>query len=403
MEEPRRDTFARNSELMRTKLSTMKWYYGLLILTIIVAIAGVYFKLYNEMVLAIPTIIMLIAIIRYDKDFIHVPPELIFFAVVVMYLSMASYIVSGNIGDGSILMALSEIMIGVLLGSIGIIIAYMALGKMPGFAKEKPFLIAVESFSFGVAVAAIWNIFEFHLDNVIDVPITVLEQADAIMRLTWISVGSLLVSVAFMVDQRYGFMRSGVTKFLGENSKLIGIEEDYEEETERLIMGGESYNVEFKSTIRTNLQTGEKDKRMEKAVLKSIVAFLNSDGGDLLVGVADDGEKIGVDIESFDNPDKMNLHISNLLSSQIGDEFIPFIKYKQLNYGKRDDGTDRIVVRFTCEPTSSPVFLKDGKVEIFFVRSGPSSVELTGNDLIKYVDNRRKKMKRKYIAAKKPQ
>ena len=403
MEESRRDAIARNTELMRTKLSTMKWYYGLLALTIIVVIAGIYFELYNEMILAIPIIIMLLAIIRYDKDFIHVPPELIFFAVVVMYLSLASYIVSGRVGDGMILKALSEIMIGVLLGSIGIIVAYMALGKMPGFTKEKPFLIAIESFSFGVAVAAIWNIIEFHLDNLIDTPITAPGQADAILRLTWIAVGSLLVSVLFMADQRYGIIRSGVTKFLGENSKIIGIDEDYEEETERLIMGGESYNVEFKSTIRTNLQTGEKDKRMEKAVLKSIVAFMNSDGGDLLVGVADDGEKIGVDIESFDNPDKMNLHISNLLSSQIGDEFIPFVRYRQLNYGKREDGTDRIVVRFTCEPTSTPVFLKDGKVEIFFVRSGPSSVELTGNDLIKYVDNRRKKMKRKYIAARKPQ
>ena len=403
MEESRRDAITRNTELMRTKLSTMKWYYGLLALTIIVVIAGIYFELFNEMILAIPIIIMLLAIIRYDKDFIHVPPELIFFAVVVMYLSLASYIVSGRVGDGMILKALSEIMIGVLLGSIGIIVAYMALGKMPGFTKEKPFLIAIESFSFGVAVAAIWNIIEFHLDNLIDTPITAPGQADAILRLTWIAVGSLLVSVLFMADQRYGIIRSGVTKFLGENSKIIGIDEDYEEETERLIMGGESYNVEFKSTIRTNLQTGEKDKRMEKAVLKSIVAFMNSDGGDLLVGVADDGEKIGVDIESFDNPDKMNLHISNLLSSQIGDEFIPFVRYRQLNYGKREDGTDRIVVRFTCEPTSTPVFLKDGKVEIFFVRSGPSSVELTGNDLIKYVDNRRKKMKKKYIAAKSPQ
>ena len=403
MEESRRDAITRNTELMRTKLSTMKWYYGLLALTIIVVIAGIYFELYNEMILAIPIIIMLLAIIRYDKDFIHVPPELIFFAVVVMYLSLASYIVSGRVGDGMILKALSEIMIGVLLGSIGIIVAYMALGKMPGFTKEKPFLIAIESFSFGVAVAAIWNIIEFHLDNLIDTPITAPGQADAILRLTWIAVGSLLVSVLFMADQRYGIIRSGVTKFLGENSKIIGIDEDYEEETERLIMGGESYNVEFKSTIRTNLQTGEKDKRMEKAVLKSIVAFMNSDGGDLLVGVADDGEKIGVDIESFDNPDKMNLHISNLLSSQIGDEFIPFVRYRQLNYGKREDGTDRIVVRFTCEPTSTPVFLKDGKVEIFFVRSGPSSVELTGNDLIKYVDNRRKKMKKKYSAARKPQ
>jgi hypothetical protein len=397
MEESPFSIVAKNTELVRTSLSTKKWYLGLLVLTIIVAAAALYLRLYNEMILAIPVIVMLLAIIRYDKDFIHVPPVLIFFAVVVMYLSLGSYIIRG---ENNILRALSEIMIGVLLGSIGIIVAYMSLGKMPGFAKERPLLIAIESFSFGVAVAAIWSIVEFQLDSLIGYPTDVPERADAILRLTWITIGSLIVSLLFMADLRYGIIRGGVTKFLGENSKIIGIEEDYEEETEKLIMGGESYNVEFKSTIRTNLQTGEKDKRMEKAVLKSIVAFLNSDGGDLLVGVADDGEKIGVDIESFDNPDKMNLHISNLLSSQIGDEFIPFIKYRQLNYGKREDGTDRIVVRFTCEPTSTPAFLKDGKVEIFFVRSGPSSVELTGNDLIKYVDNRRKKMKRKYIAAK---
>ena len=388
---------AKNTELARTTLSTKKWYIGLLVLTVIVAGAALYLRMYNEMILAIPVIIMLLAIIRYDKDFIHVPPVLIFFAVVVMYLSLGSYLIRG---ESNILGALSHVMIGVLLGSIGIIVAYMSLGKMPGFAKEKPLLIAIESFSFGVAVAAIWSIVEFQLDSLIGYPTDVPERVDAIWRLTWISVGSLVVSLLFMADLRYGIIRGGVTKFLGENSKIIGIEEDFEEETEKLILGGESYNVEFKSTIRTNLQTGEKDKRMEKAVLKSIVAFLNSDGGDLLVGIADDGEKIGVDIESFDNPDKMNLHISNLLSSQIGDEFIPFIKYRQLNYGKREDGTDRIVIRFTCEPTSTPAFLKDGKVEIFFVRSGPSSVELTGNDLIKYVDNRRKKMKRKYIAAK---
>ena len=396
MEDSPFSLIAKNTELARTTLSTKKWYIGLLVLTIIVAAAALYLRMYNEMILAIPVIVMLLAIIRYDKDFIHVPPVLIFFAVVVMYLSLGSYLIRG---ENNILGALSHVMIGVLLGSIGIIVAYMSLGKMPGFAKEKPLLIAIESFSFGVAVAAIWSIVEFQLDSLIGYPTDVPERVDAIWRLTWISVGSLIVSLLFMADLRYGIIRGGVTKFLGENSKIIGIEEDFEEETEKLIMGGESYNVEFKSTIRTNLQTGEKDKRMEKAVLKSIVAFLNSDGGDLLVGVADDGEKIGVDIESFDNPDKMNLHISNLLSSQIGDEFIPFIKYKQLNYGKREDGTDRIIIRFTCEPTSTPAFLKDGKVEIFFVRSGPSSVELTGNDLIKYVDNRRKKMKRKYIAA----
>ena len=390
----------RETVLERTKLSTMKWYYGLLILTTIVLIAGIVLELYNEVIISVPVIIMLLAIIRYDKDFIHVPPLLIFFAVVVMYLSLGSSLLKG---DNNILQALSEFMIGVLLGSFGIIIAYVALGKMPGFAKERPGLIAIESFSFGVAVAAIWNIVEFHLESLIDSPFMIPDTPDAIIRLTWVALGSLFISVMFMVDSHYGLMRMTITKFLGENSDIIGIEEDAIEELERLIDGGETNKVEFKSTIRTNLETGEKDKRMEKAMLKTLVAFLNSDGGDLFVGVADDGTKIGADIESFDSPDRMNLHITNLISSQIGDEFIPFIRFRQFNFGTREDGTDRIVIRFTCEPTSTPVFLKDGKETLFYIRSGPSSVVLAGQDLLKYVDNRRKKVKRKYIAAKRPQ
>ena len=397
MEDDNQGIIQRQTELVRTSLTTMKWYYGLLILTVIVLVVGIYLKMYNEVIISIPVIIMLLAIIRYDKDFIHVPPLLIFFAVVVMYLSVGSYMMRG---ENNILQLLSDFMIGVLLGSFGIIVAYVALGKMPGFAKEKPFLIAVESFSFGVAVAAIWNIIEYYLDTLIDSPIVTPDLPGAILRLTWIAIGSLFISIMFMLDTRFGLLKSAITRFLGENSEIIGIEENEMEEVEKLIEEGESYKVEYKSTIRTNLETGEKDKRMEKAVLKTLVAFLNSDGGDLLVGVADDGTKIGADIESFDNPDKMNLHITNLISSQIGDEFIPFIRFRQLNYGTRDDGTDRIIIKFTCSPTSSPVFLKNGKEEIFFVRSGPSSVELTGVDLLKYVDNRRKKVKKKYIAAK---
>ena len=400
MENNQKGLFQRVPSLERTNLATMKWYYGLLILTTIVLIAGIGLKLYNEIIISVPVIIMLLAIIRYDKDFIHVPPLLIFFVVVVMYLSLGASLMKG---DNHILTALSEFMIGVLLGSFGIIIAYMALGKMPGFAKERPGLIAIESFSFGVAVAAIWNIVEFHLESLIDSPFMTPDTPDAIIRLTWIALGSLFISVMFMVDSHYGIMRTTISRFLGENSDIIGIEEDAIEEMERLIDGGETDKVEFKSTVRTNLETGEKDKRMERAMLKTLVAFLNTDGGDLFVGVADDGEKIGADIESFDSPDRMNLHITNLISSQIGDEFIPFIRFRQFNFGTRDDGTDRIVIRFTCEPTSTPVFLKNGKESIFFIRSGPSSVELDGEDLLKYVDNRRKKVKRKYIAAKRPQ
>ena len=53
---------------------------------------------------------------------------------------------------------------------------------------------------------------------------------------------------------------------------------------EELIAGGEGVHVEFKSSLRVNLHTGEKDPRMELACLKTIAGFLNARGGTLIVG-----------------------------------------------------------------------------------------------------------------------
>ena len=62
---------------------------------------------------------------------------------------------------------------------------------------------------------------------------------------------------------------------------------------EALIKQGESKTLEFKSTLRWNLKEDRKDKRVTFAALKTIAAFLNTEGGDLLIGVADDVRSSG--------------------------------------------------------------------------------------------------------------
>ena len=52
---------------------------------------------------------------------------------------------------------------------------------------------------------------------------------------------------------------------------------------------GESYRQEFKSTMRHNLREDKPDKGIELAWLKTVVGFLNSAGGALFIGIADDG------------------------------------------------------------------------------------------------------------------
>jgi hypothetical protein len=49
--------------------------------------------------------------------------------------------------------------------------------------------------------------------------------------------------------------------------------------TAELITGGETEGVEFKSTLRINLHTGQPDDKMQMAALKTIAAFLNAGGG----------------------------------------------------------------------------------------------------------------------------
>ena len=92
-----------------------------------------------------------------------------------------------------------------------------------------------------------------------------------------------------------------------------------------LIRKGESIQLEFKSTLRWNLHTDQKDPNMEYAVLKTIVAFLNSKGGTLIVGVADNGELVGISADHFPDEDKFKLHLTNLINKRIGKEFYSYI------------------------------------------------------------------------------
>ncbi|MBO4552084.1 MAG: ATP-binding protein [Candidatus Methanomethylophilaceae archaeon] len=377
--------------------STRLVYIGLLILTTVTLVLGIMNNRFAEALIAVPIIILILMTMFRDKEVIHVPPVLILMVVTVMIImTVAKYFR----GESQIISIIGSFLTGMVLCIIGLIIAYMALGKAPGFANEKPGLIAIESFAFGLALFNIWMMIVFFLPEEIPGEGGDYRDLGFLIRMdVYVMLGCLLTAILFYEGNHNDFLRSIITRFLDKNSTLVGLETDLAEETEKMILSGESDRLEFKSTIHTNLNTGEKDKRMEKAVLKSIVAFLNTSGGTLLVGVDDEGKILGVEVQDYDNLDKMNLNITSLISSQIGDEFIPFIRFRDIIYGKREDGTDKVVVRFDCTPTLSPVFLKDGKVQTFFVRSGPSSVEISGIDLIKYVNNRSKAYKRKYSMA----
>ncbi|MDA3855121.1 MAG: ATP-binding protein [Candidatus Woesearchaeota archaeon] len=89
-----------------------------------------------------------------------------------------------------------------------------------------------------------------------------------------------------------------------------------------LIAGHESKKVELKSTLRWCTKTDSLNKDLEFECLKTINAFLNSNGGFLFIGVDDDGKPYGIekDIKSFgkkNNLDKFSTHLESLISDRI--------------------------------------------------------------------------------------
>jgi predicted HTH transcriptional regulator len=130
------------------------------------------------------------------------------------------------------------------------------------------------------------------------------------------------------------------------------------------------------------MQTGEMDRRMEFAVLKSLVAFLNSQGGTLYVGVDDTGRAIGIDVQHFDSKDRFFLHFSNLFKQSIGPEHLPLIEPRIISLEGKD------VLQVICHRSGQAVFLKVDSKEQFFVRSGASSVELTGIKMMEFIKKR---------------
>ena len=104
-------------------------------------------------------------------------------------------------------------------------------------------------------------------------------------------------------------------------------------------------------------------------IKKEIIAFANSNGGRLYIGVRDDGEVVGID-----DPDKVSLQISNMVRDAIKPDVTMFLHYETI-----EEAGKKIVVVDIQRGTDRPYYLakKGMRPEGVYVRQGYSSVPAT--------------------------
>jgi CRP-like cAMP-binding protein len=152
--------------------------------------------------------------------------------------------------------------------------------------------------------------------------------------------------------------------------------------TNELIMDGETDRVEFKSSLRYNRFSKKFGREIEHAALKSIAAFLNSKGGTLLLGVADNSEVVGIGDDQFENDDKALLHLTTLINERIGNNLNQFIRSGVEEFGGKK------IMRVDVMPSTLPAYLRNNNDEYLFIRTGPATIDLKPSEIFLYVYNR---------------
>ena len=150
-----------------------------------------------------------------------------------------------------------------------------------------------------------------------------------------------------------------------------------------LIAQGENDHVEFKSSIRWDFKTNTVSKNLQEGIAVAIAGMLNSKGGTLLIGVADDGMVLGIgnDLQTLRKPsvDGFQLALTDIICAHLGIEHMACIRtHFELINGK-------YVCIVSIDKSPTPVFFITGDVHKFWVRMGNSTRSLDVKATMDYI------------------
>ncbi|OGN31837.1 MAG: hypothetical protein A3J01_00770 [Candidatus Yanofskybacteria bacterium RIFCSPLOWO2_02_FULL_45_18] len=158
-----------------------------------------------------------------------------------------------------------------------------------------------------------------------------------------------------------------------------------ENDVNEMLKGGEHEKLEFKTSLRWDVARNQINKELEKTVMKTVTAFLNSNGGYLVIGVNDKGEPMGLekdfaslvrqDADGFEN------HFNNLFNSMVGPEFRRLVKLTFNNVG------GKTVCLANVESSNKPAYLKTGGGEDFYIRTGNVTTPLKMSEVAAYISS----------------
>lgn len=183
-------------------------------------------------------------------------------------------------------------------------------------------------------------------------------------------------------DDFVGFVRAREQTIREALHQLIIPSEKSDNDTRSLLYNVESQNLEYKSTLRWDLKLRKVNTALEDVVCKEMCAFMNTGGGDLLLGVNDDGVPIGLEADYLTlkskNYDGFIQHITNLINKYFGKNANSYVSMEQI---QTENGE---ICKCSIKQSQKPIFLnKDGEKK-FFIRANNTCQPLDAEEAHHY-------------------
>lgn len=152
-----------------------------------------------------------------------------------------------------------------------------------------------------------------------------------------------------------------------------------------LIAMGEGMSLEFKSTLQWDIRKGEQNKGLRDAVLKTLVAFMNTEGGTLLIGVEDSHQVFGLERDLSllgGSSDRFLQLLNSLVVDKIGGQYSPYV------VPKLDSVEGKPICVVEVSRTTEPAFLSGQTGREFYVRAGNITRALDPEATLRFVEGR---------------
>jgi predicted HTH transcriptional regulator len=186
---------------------------------------------------------------------------------------------------------------------------------------------------------------------------------------------------ADFLEARRELMARKLNEFMA--SLIAEPQEKHERSLEELIALEESATLEFKSTLQWDVVQNQSNKHLRQSVLKTIGAFLNSEGGTLVIGVDDDKSVLGLDRDLKllgGSLDRFGQLLSSLVTDHIGPEYARLVKLHTPGV----NGKQVCVVDVDKAP--EPAFVGSSRGKEFYVRVGNTTRALDPEETMRYIE-----------------